>query len=252
MPCCISSSELLQFDPCLSSEICATPDRIEASLCSSIEKIERILGIKFCPEEECRVFSGAGNNLLLLNADLQSITNIEYIDCGDCIPDETPRIVGRSLVFDCCDDVFPCGDFNISICGFWGQAPKQSLIDSAIQLSLESLLPGCTGLSRVNTGVESINWGDVSITYSNLQERTGFTTGFSAIDDCLEMFLDTDNQISYSVVSECEDCNECETCLGDRVSDQSKHKLSSQIKYRQTQNHYHNDHKKCGCDCKKC
>lgn len=258
MPCCITADQLLTFDPCLAHEICATPARIESSLCASIEKIERILGISFCPDEEqCKTFSGNGTNLLLLQEKIVSITSISYTDCDQCgTPENLPRIVGSSLVFDCCDNNFPCGDYNITVCGFWGEPPKQSLIDAAIQMSLESLLPGCTGLSRVNTGVESISWGDVSVSYSSLSDRTGSTTGFTAIDDCLELFLDSDNQIIYSVVSECHDCNDCETCLGDRVADHDRHKLSSKIKYNSHHNSHHDGNHGCGCNsncgCDKC
>tara|TARA_R110002020_G_scaffold34660_4_gene105272 strand:+ start:787 stop:1473 length:687 start_codon:yes stop_codon:yes gene_type:complete len=84
---------------------------------------------------------------------------------------------------------WPKGIRNLKITGAWGYASVPALVTRAtILLTLESLLPGSTGLQQ--TGVEERRWDDYKVRYAQSEDiGPADSTGFVTVDQMLHTYL---------------------------------------------------------------
>lgn len=217
---CISVNDVVNYNSCWTDSICQSSETIENEIACNIELVEQIIGRRICPEIECKVFSGSGQSKLFLKEKIISLASIEYVDCDpvcDCEePSILPKIDYRTIYYDCCNEIFPCGDNNIIVCGTWGENIPCNLKKVIILMTLENLNEGLTGIKKVDNP-ENVSWGDFSINYgSPVKEITGLTTGYFDLDIILEAFIDGGDQITYGVVGDgscsCEKNKNCGDC----------------------------------------
>ena len=213
---CVNYQDVLANFPCISVNQCVPRSAVEAQIKLAIETVEDILGKCICPTYKCKYVNGTGHNELYLNEDMVSVESVDYLcgdrcssncDCRDQIP--VPKLMGDTLVFDCCDAKFPCGERNVKVCGVWGSGVTNGLKRVISGLALEAAQPGITGLAETNQGIDSISWGDVSLSYSDLDTDIGLTTGFVELDNILARYIRVDDQVSFSIVSTCDDACSC-------------------------------------------
>lgn len=207
---CLVVQDILNFNPCLIDQICVPEEKLLNSLSTALDMVGAILGRNLCLEEKCLYVNGKGHDTIYLTEKIHELTSVEFIcDNGECQPVATlPRIASSNVLsYDCCEYKFPCGIDNIKVCGVFGETINNAIKDIVIQLALEEAQPGITGLVKYSS-VKSISWGDVSISYSNLERVTGMSTGYFELDNKLELFIDAGNSIHYDVTGSCSNCKD--------------------------------------------
>lgn len=195
-------------------------EAIQAELDCACEFILNLLGQKYCPYEDCKLFDGSGHCKLYLDCDIQEIESIEIIGCKEscecknpCDSEpEMPCISGSMLEYRCAGK-FPCGVKNIKICGLWGTEMPAIVKKAIILFTLEQINPGVTGLEACSD-VESIAWDDFKITRSVSKDSdNGFTTGYKKLDDMIRPYINPESQLFMGTTSDC-DCKKdnCRSC----------------------------------------
>lgn len=219
---CITPDDVLSFPACcnIADQICCPYEVIENEICCAIDLIEQITCTKICPYEDCKVFNGTGNCKLyftpVTSEKLIELHSIEENFCDDScgcscsgLGDQEPENCDNWLEYRC-DGYFPCGSKNIQICGIWGSFTEipPVLKKIAIQMTLESIQPGITGIETSQGMIDSVTWDDFSINYNTADVDVNVpSTGITSIDRQLRSFIPTSSQIKFAVIED--DCGDC-------------------------------------------
>lgn len=227
---CITAQDVLDYPFCcdVSDQLCCPFEAIDMELCSVISLVEAITGTVICPYVDCKVFDGDGSKNLYFNPftshKLITFTSVDATACCDitCPSTDDPTNCSSWLEYQCSGS-FPCGSKNITVCGTWGsfETVPDGLKKAIIQLTLENLQPGITGIETSQGLVDSVSWSDFSINYNTADlDVTVPTTGFPSIDRLLQSYIPTISQIKFGVIDSCNSTlckhntfrNECSQC----------------------------------------